>query len=252
MNAGAPSQDTMPGKSLRSLIFAHDFSSAGHLALGSLLWAPTQMVTGSAETISGGVIDPDGELVDAIHVYRDANGNGELDLGIDQLLDVDTTPRDGYAFNAGSLPSGTHVLHVATMKNGTVADSSTTTVAARWWTVSISTRNRGETAFPTTGDLKADHTPIELTPGPASVSWKEAVSRRVTGMVRTYNPIIQKWYDSTFTPPGGAFVIGTQRELSTAFGRYDSLDMPSDTKLIVLKDLFSSTNPVNDKDHDDR
>jgi hypothetical protein len=95
------------------------------------------MVTGSADMISGRVADPTGDRVDAIHVYRDLNGNGVIDLGIDELLHADTRPADGFAFDAGSLPSGRHVLHVAAIKDGAVAGSSTTTlVAAQWWSVS--------------------------------------------------------------------------------------------------------------------
>jgi hypothetical protein len=122
--------------------------------------APTQMVTGSAAMISGRVANPTGERVDAIHLYRDLNGNGVIDLGIDQLLQADTTPADGYAFNAGSLPSGRHVLHVAAMKAGAVVGSSTTTLAAaRWWSVAIGSRIHGEARFETTGDLVADPPP---------------------------------------------------------------------------------------------
>jgi hypothetical protein len=71
------------------------------------------------------------------------------------------TPADGYAFHAGSLPSGTHVLYVAAMKDGALAGSITTTlVAARWWSVSIGSRIHGESRLPTTGDLVADPTPV--------------------------------------------------------------------------------------------
>ena len=114
--------------------------------------APTQIVTGSADLISGRVADPAGDRVDAIHVYRDLDGDGVLDPGSDGLLHADTTPADGYAFDAGSLPSGRHVLHVAAMKDGAVAGSITTTlVAARWWSVSIGSRIHGEAGFETTG-----------------------------------------------------------------------------------------------------
>ena len=75
--------------------------------------APQQMVTGSPDLISGRVADPAGDRVDAIHVYRDLDGDGVLDPGSDGLLHADTTPADGYAFHAGSLPSGSHVLYVA-------------------------------------------------------------------------------------------------------------------------------------------
>jgi hypothetical protein len=79
--------------------------------------------------------------------------------GSDGLLHADATPADGYAFNAGSPPSGRHVLYVAAMKDGAVAGSITTTlVAARWWSVSISSLTDGESRLPTTGDLVADPT----------------------------------------------------------------------------------------------
>jgi hypothetical protein len=110
--------------------------------------APTQIVTGSADLISGRVADPAGGRVDAIHVYRDLDGDGVLDPGSDGLLLADTTPADGYAFHAGSLPSGRHVLYVAAMKDGAVAGSITTTlVAARWWSVSIGTAGELRAAF---------------------------------------------------------------------------------------------------------
>jgi hypothetical protein len=85
--------------------------------------APTQIVTGSAVLISGRVADPAGDRVDAIHVYRDLDGNGVLDPGSDGLLHADTTPADGYAFHAGLLPSGRHVLYVAAIKDGAVVGS---------------------------------------------------------------------------------------------------------------------------------
>jgi hypothetical protein len=72
------------------------------------------------------VADPAGDRIEAIHVYRDLDGNGVLDPGSDGLLLADTTPADGYAFHAGSLPSGRHVLYVAAMKDGAVAGSITT------------------------------------------------------------------------------------------------------------------------------
>ena len=54
--------------------------------------APTQIVTGSPDLLSGRVADPAGDRVDAIHVYRDLDGNGVLDPGSDGLLLADTTP----------------------------------------------------------------------------------------------------------------------------------------------------------------
>ena len=45
------------------------------------LSTPTQIVTGSADLLSGRVADPAGDRVDAIHVYRDLDGNGEVDTG---------------------------------------------------------------------------------------------------------------------------------------------------------------------------
>ena len=52
--------------------------------------APQQMVTGSPDLISGRVADPAGDRVDAIHVYRDLDGDGVLDPGSDGLLHADT------------------------------------------------------------------------------------------------------------------------------------------------------------------
>ena len=186
------------------------------------------MVTGSADMISGRVADPAGDRVDAIHVYRDLNGNGVLDPDSDELLHADTTPADGYAFDAGSLPSGRHVLHVAAIKDGAVAGSSTSTlVAAQWWSVSISSRIHGEAWFPTTGEVVADPAPIELAAGPDGGNWQDAVRRRVTGTVYTANLITQETHAYTFPEPGsdstlpsagGAFAIGTARELIAAFG----------------------------------
>jgi hypothetical protein len=206
------------------------------------------MVTGSADTISGRVADPTGERFDAIHLYRDLNGNAVLDLGIDQLLQAqaDTTPGDEYAFDAGTLPRGRHVLHVAAMKAGAVVGSSTTTLAAaRWWSVAIGSRIHGEARFGTTGDLVADPAPIELTPGPDGGNWKDAVGRRVTGTV-------QESYDYAFSAPGGAYAIGTARGLSAAFGPRHGIPVPAGTKLIGLENLFKSTTSVSDDDYDDQ
>jgi hypothetical protein len=209
------------------------------------------MVTGSAAMISGRVADPTGERVDAIHLYRDLNGNGVIDLGIDQLLQADTTPADGYAFNAGSLPSGRHVLHVAAMKAGAVVGSSTTTLAAaRWWSVAIGSRIHGEARFETTGELVADPAPIELAPGPDGGNWQDAVGRRVTGTVQTRNLHTQELYDYAFSSTGGAYAIGTSRELRAAFGPQHGIPVAAGTKLIVLEDLTSATN--NDRDYDDQ
>jgi len=190
--------------------------------------APAQIVTGSADLISGRVADPAGDRIDAIHVYRDLDGNGVLDPGSDGLLLADTTPADGYAFNAGSLPSGRHVLYVAAMKDGVVAGRITTTlVAARWWSVSISSLTEGESRLPTTGDLVADPAPIELAPGPGGGNWKDAVRRRVSGTLTTTNPGSQESHDYGFPEPGtdytvpatgDAFAIGTAGELRAAFG----------------------------------
>jgi hypothetical protein len=226
------------------------------------LSAPSQIVTGSADMISGRVADPAGDRVDAIHVYRDLNGNGVIDLGIDQLLQADTTPADGYAFDAGSLPSGRHVLYVAAMKDGAVAGSITTTlVAARWWSVSIGSLTDGESRLPTTGDLQADPTPIELAPGPGGGTWKDAVRSRVSGTLTTTNPGSQESHDYGFPEPGSdytvpapgsAFAIGTARELRAAFGPRHGIAVAADTRLIVLEDLVKFTSAVNDNDYDDQ
>jgi hypothetical protein len=224
--------------------------------------APTQIVTGSPDLLSGRVADPAGDRVDAIHVYRDLNGNGVLDPDSDQLLLADTTPADGYAFNAGSLPSGRHVLYVAAIKDGAVAGSITTTlVAARWWSVSISGLTDGESQLPTTGNLVADPAPIELAPGPGGGTWKDAVTRRVSGTLTTTNPGSQESHDYGFLEPGSdytvpapgsAFAIGTAGELRAAFGPRHNIAVAADTRLIVLEDLVKFTSAVNDNDYDDQ
>ena len=170
--------------------------------------APAQIVTGSPDMISGRVADPAGDRVDAIHVYRDLDGNGVLDPGSDQLLLADTTPADGYAFDAGSLPSGRHVLYVAAIKDGAVAGSITTTlVAARWWSVSIGSLTDGESRLSTTGNLVADPAPIELAPGPGGGTWKDAVTRRVSGTLTTTNPGSQESHDYGFLEPGSDYTV---------------------------------------------
>jgi hypothetical protein len=208
------------------------------------------------------VADPAGDRVDAIHVYRDLDGNGVLDPGSDGLLHADTTPADGYAFHAGSLPSGRHVLYVAAMKDGALAGSITTTlVAARWWSVSIGSRIHGEAGFETTGDLQADPTPIELAPGPGGGTWKDAVRSRVSGTLTTTNPGSQESHDYGFPEPGSdytvpapgsAFAIGTARELRAAFGQRHNIAVAADTRLIVLEDLVTFKSAVNDNDYDDQ
>ena len=66
---------------------------------------PPQTVTGSAASIAGGIIDADCDPVDAINVSRDANGNREIERGIDQRLDADATPGDGQPRRQFLLPA---------------------------------------------------------------------------------------------------------------------------------------------------
>jgi len=110
----------------------------------SELSAPEQMATGTAVPISGRVFDPTGTAVDAIHVYRDADGNGDLDPGIDQLLHVDTTPGSGFEFDTSTLASGVHRIIVAATNAGSVVGSTPLTVTASdWWEMSIGAGRSG-------------------------------------------------------------------------------------------------------------
>jgi hypothetical protein len=62
-------------------------------------------VTGSAAAIAGGIIDAYCDPVDVINVSRDANGNREIEGGIDQRLDADATPGDGQPRRQFLLPA---------------------------------------------------------------------------------------------------------------------------------------------------
>jgi hypothetical protein len=64
--------------------------------------SPNVIVSGSKVTLTAtGVTDPDGQVVLALF-YRDANGNGTLELGIDILLGVDHDGSDGWTWTGAT------------------------------------------------------------------------------------------------------------------------------------------------------
>lgn len=267
-------------------------SLAGGLALADAIYvvpatpgtyfgfsAPSAIVTGSSESIQTGFVDPDGELADAINLYRDSNNDGVLDVVVDQLMYSDTSPIDGFDFDASVLASGTHRLFVTAIKNGAavagafssetqarfgatiaassvIASNAISVTAAEWWQVAITqSRAHGEALFNTTGDLTADPTPIRLTQG---MSWIDAVYSRVQGQVTTYNSWEGQYYSYAFpyrldigvpSQTDGAFDVDTQRLLKAEHLGFD-LTLSSDTKMIVLEDLTRAAR--NDYDYDDQ
>jgi len=78
--------------------------------------APTQMVTGSANVLTAGFVDPDSTIADSIRVYRDSNNNGVLNLATDQLLFTQTAVNARLPFDLASLATGTTRLFVVAVK----------------------------------------------------------------------------------------------------------------------------------------
>jgi len=79
-----------------------------------------------------GVRDPDGEeTLRSVCFYRDTNGNGQWDKGIDELLHTDRTPNDGWsvAVPTQDLSAETHRLFaVATDDQGAESSPASTTL----------------------------------------------------------------------------------------------------------------------------
>lgn len=176
--------------------------------------APQQMVTGTAVPISGRVVDPTGTAVDAIRVYRDLNGNGVLDLTIDQLLHADPTPGDGFEFDTSTLPSGVHQLFTAAIKGGSVVASTPLTVTAtQWWQLSLGPRTPGEARIQawagelSTGLPQAAGKPVYVAPGTnIDDAWIAAVNQHVSGTIRSTNPNGSPGYEYGFRTE--AFRVG--------------------------------------------
>ncbi len=219
--------------------------------------APGQMVTGSEEFITTGIVDPDGELVDTISVYKDTNDNGVFDPEVDELLHADTTPGDGMSFGLSGFANGLFGLFVVATKNGTVVTTKSTTVTtSNWWTVSIGGAQPGEALFSSTGGLFASPFPIELAPGQTlDNAWQGAVQSRVFGLVITKNDWEggQLYYHAF---PGAAYALGTASELKNLYGEihrslFETVGsaVTADTKLIALEDLTGASD--NDSDYDD-
>ncbi|MEY3206019.1 MAG: Extracellular phospholipase precursor, partial [Planctomycetota bacterium] len=229
----------------------------------SELSAPEQMATGTAVPISGRVFDPTGTAVDAIHVYRDADGNGDLDPGIDQLLHVDTTPGSGFEFDTSTLASGVHRIIVAATNAGSVVGSTPLTVTASdWWEMSIGPRTHGEAGFTASGELSTGlpqgvGKPVYVAPGTnINDAWIAAVKEHVSGTIGISNHDWLDPYAYTFGP--GAFRVGVRGALATevandprATDTFD-INLPDDTKLIVLEDLSAAADLDNDFDYDDQ
>jgi hypothetical protein len=225
--------------------------------------SPGDMVTGSAESIETGFVDPDGELVSSIGVYSDSNGNGVLDVGLDQLLSSDTTPRDGLDFDASTLATGAHRLFVAAMAaDGPVATAAANVTASEWWKVKITKhRTPNEREFVTEWSLTADPKPVKLVAG-LNQTWIDAVYARVSGTVHTtntwdgqdyYYTFPQRNEPGTYVPPedpnNKPFDVEIQDVLAGKWTKHDRAQDPK-TKMIVLEDLTRSA--FNDFDYDDQ
>jgi hypothetical protein len=225
--------------------------------------SPGDMVTGSAESIETGFVDPDGDLASSIAVYSDSNGNGVLDVGVDQLLSSDTTPGDGLDFDASTLASGSHRLFVAAMgADGPVANAEANVTASEWWKVKITKhRTPNERLFATEWDLTADAKPVRLN-SDLNETWIDAVYARVSGTVHTKNIWDGQDYYYTFpkrdepgspvppvNPNDRPFDVEIQDVLAQRWPKHDRA-APGDTKMIVLEDLTRSD--FNDYDYDDQ
>ncbi len=225
--------------------------------------SPGDMVTGSAESIETGFVDPDGELVSSIGVYSDSNGNGVLDVGLDQLLSSDTTPGDGLDFDASTLATGAHRLFVAAMAaDGPVATAAANVTASEWWKVKITKhRTPNEREFVTEWSLTADPKPVKLVAG-LNQTWVDAVYARVSGTVHTtntwdgqdyYYTFPQRNEPGTYVPPedpnNKPFDVEIQDVLAGKWTKHDRAQDPK-TKMIVLEDLTRSA--FNDFDYDDQ
>jgi RHS repeat-associated protein len=220
--------------------------------------SPGDMVTGSAASVTTRIVDPDGQLANSINVYRDTDGNGVLDVGVDQLLSSDTNPSDGLNFDASTLATGSYHLFVAAMNAGGVVTSTATTVtAAEWWKVKIThSRTKGEAKFESYEDLHVETDPVKLDPGQG---WDAAVWKAVRGTVRTENTEQPDTYYYSFAPGAGAYKVGTyqglQGQVGGKFNPFQAGNEPAPTeKLIVLEDLYFSNDPKNpnDSDYDDQ
>jgi hypothetical protein len=87
--------------------------SSGPPVIASLSDSPDPLVLpGTLTLTANGVSDPDGSsTVASVSFYRDSNGNGTLETGIDTLLGTDVNGADGWriAVNlSNSLASGTY------------------------------------------------------------------------------------------------------------------------------------------------
>jgi RHS repeat-associated protein len=220
--------------------------------------APSEMITGSAETLSATLVDPNGTLADTLVVYRDANRNSVLDLGSDtRLLTQASSAGNVVSFDLSNLESGVHHLLVGAVKNkAVVATAAVTVTVAKDWLVTLEPRAKGESKFDpdpdySAYDLTARAEPVSLMPGQ---TWKDAVIEAVSGMVQIENTELPEDYWYTFN--SSAFAIGTQYELQKLYGPYGHTPAVTDacTRLIVLEDLTDSTDPnnVNDNDYDDQ
>ena len=222
--------------------------------------APTQMVTGTAVPISGRLFDQDSTAVDAIRVYRDADGNGVLDLTIDQLLHADPTPGDGFEWDTSTLASGVHRLFTAAMKGGSVVASTPLTVtAAQWWELSIGQTTHGKALYTATGELSTGlpqgvGKPVYVAPGTdINDAWIAAVNEHVSGTIEVHHNG-KKLYEYAFG--SAAFRVGLLGALATQVSNDPNaknkfgITLPDDTKLIVLEDLTAAKS--NDFDYDDQ
>jgi subtilisin-like proprotein convertase family protein len=96
-------------------------------SITSLTVSPTLVVKGSNLTLTAaGVSDSAPGTVSAVEFYRDANGNGRIDVGTDPLLGSDTSSSGGWnkVVSTSSFPAG-NVTLMARVKDNNNAYSAT-------------------------------------------------------------------------------------------------------------------------------
>ncbi len=89
--------------------------------------APTMVMTGMAISLQADVVDPTGNAVEQVEFYRDVDGDGVLDLQVDQFLHADTDGSDGWthAIDSGYLAAGDYTYFARVTVDGAVVDQAT-------------------------------------------------------------------------------------------------------------------------------
>ncbi len=122
--------------------------------VGSLTDSPDPVIQGEDITLTAlNVADSDGTVAQ-VEFYRDANGNGLLDVGTDTLLETDTSSTGGWSWTGatGGFALGSNTLLArAQDEDGAYSNVSSTTVLVE-----------PGNAAPTVGSLAASPDPVTL------------------------------------------------------------------------------------------